>query len=55
VREGAALIKECKARLAEIKNEFEEIQRDVESSGLAEASSLKERKSTVAVEEVKEE
>lgn len=31
VREGASLVKECKARLVEIKNEFEQIQRDVEA------------------------
>ncbi len=32
VREGANLVKECKARLVEIKNEFEQIQRDAETS-----------------------
>jgi len=32
VREGASLVKECKSRLVEIKNEFEQIQRDVEAS-----------------------
>ncbi len=31
VREGAALVKECKMRLVEIKNEFEQIQRDVDA------------------------
>lgn len=30
VKEGAALVKACKARLSEIENEFEQIQRDVE-------------------------
>lgn len=32
VKEGAILVKTCKARLAEIENEFEQIQRDVEGS-----------------------
>ena len=30
VKEGAELIKLCKARLAEVENEFKEIQRDVD-------------------------
>ena len=31
VKEGAGLVKLCKARLSEIENEFEEIKRDFES------------------------
>ncbi len=31
VKEGAALVKVCKKRLSEIENEFEQIQRGVES------------------------
>ena len=32
VKEGAKLVKECKARLSEIENEFETIQKEVEKS-----------------------
>lgn len=31
VKEGASLVKLCKKRLSEIENEFEQIQREVES------------------------
>jgi len=31
VKQGAALVKVCKKRLSEIENEFEQIQREVES------------------------
>ncbi len=30
VKEGAGLIKDCKKRLAEVENEFKEIQRDID-------------------------
>jgi len=31
VKQGAALVKQCKKRLSEIENEFAQIQRDVEA------------------------
>jgi exodeoxyribonuclease VII small subunit len=30
VKEGAKLVKECKARLSEIENEFQEVQKEVD-------------------------
>ncbi len=33
IKEGASLVKVCKKRLSEIENEFEQIQRDVETEG----------------------
>jgi len=32
VKEGATLVKSCKARLSEIENEFQQIQKDVEKT-----------------------
>jgi len=32
VKEGAVLVKDCKARLAEIENEFEKIRKDIKKN-----------------------
>jgi len=45
VTEGATLVKICKKRLSEIENEFEKIQRDVESEGKSSKGSTKDAES----------
>jgi hypothetical protein len=52
VREGAALVKACKTRLGEIKNEFEEIQSEVQTD---EASTTAPKKASRAKDVVAEE
>lgn len=33
IKQGASLIKACKARLSEIENEFEKVRKDIEEDG----------------------
>lgn len=37
VKEGARLVKDCKARLSEIENEFEKVRKEVEKDDISDA------------------